>query len=299
MDALTRRLGRLALALAAGAFATAASAAPALWKVSDDDSAIWLFGSVHILDAKVSWRTPAFDAALLEADEVYFELVLDSAGLGVLTQIAAVKAFLPPDQTLSGLLSKDQNKRLDEALRKLGVDRALIEPMRPWMAGLMISTFAMQKGGDAGAASFQSGVEMQLQAEVADDRERGLETPAEQLEYLSTGTEEEQAAALMETIDQLDEDNAAFAGVIDSWLEGDMDAVQAEIVASVGALDSPQYQLLITDRNRRWTEKIVPLLDGDIEAMIVVGAAHLAGPVGLPALLSEDGLTVERVEEGQ
>jgi uncharacterized protein YbaP (TraB family) len=299
VDSLARLLTWSALALAASSFATAASGAPALWKVSDDDSAIWLFGSVHILDANVSWRTPAFDAALDGAEEVYFELLLDSAGMGELTQIAAVKGFLPPDQGLSGLLSKDQNKRLDEALRKLGVDRALIEPMRPWMAGLMISTFAMQQSGDAGAASFQTGVEMQLQAEVADDRERGLETAAEQLEFLSMGTEEEQAAALMETIGQLDEANAAFGGVIDAWLAGDVDAVNAEIEASVGSLDSPQYQLLITDRNRRWTEKIVALLEADVEAMIVVGAAHLAGPVGLPTLLAEKAFTVERVEDAQ
>ena len=299
MDTLRRRLCRLALAVAAGAFTTAATAAPALWKVSDDDSAIWLFGSVHILDANVSWRTPAFDAALAGAEEVYFELVLDGAGMGELTQIAAAKGFLPPDQTLGSLLSQDQNKRLDKALRKLGVDRALVEPMRPWMAGLMISTFAMQQSGEAGEASFQSGVESLLQAEVADERERGLETPAEQMEILSTGTVEEQATALMETIDQLDEANAAFGGVIEAWLEGDMEAVQAEIVASVGALDSPQYQLLITDRNRRWTEKAVSILDSDVEAIIVVGAAHMAGPVGLPSLLAEDGFTVERVENDQ
>jgi uncharacterized protein YbaP (TraB family) len=299
VDPLRRRLGWFALALAAGAFATAASAAPALWKVSDDDSAIWLFGSVHILDANVSWRTPAFDAALEGADEVYFELLLDSAGMAELTQIAAVKGFLPPDQTLGSLLSKDQNKRLDAALGKLGVDRALVEPMRPWMAGLMISTFAMQQSGEAGAASFQSGVESQLQAEVADERERGLETPAEQLEFLSMGTEEEQAAALMETIDQLDEANAAFGGVIDAWLEGDMEAVQLEIVASVGDLESPQYRVLITDRNRRWAEKAAGLLEADVEAIIIVGAAHLAGPVGLPTLLAEDDFTVERVDEAQ
>jgi uncharacterized protein len=299
VDALRRRLGPLVLALVAGGFATCASAAPALWKVTDDDSSVWLFGSVHILDANVEWRTPAFDAALAGADQVYFELLLNSAGLGELTQIAAVKGFLPPDQTLSGLLSKDQNKRLDQVLGKLGLDRAFIEPMRPWMAGLMISTFAMQQSGEAGAATFQSGVESQLQAEVADERERGLETPAEQMEILSTGTVEEQAAALMDTIAQLDQANAAFGGVIDAWLAGDMDSVQAEIVASVGTLDSPQYQLLITDRNRRWTGKIVELLDEDIEAMIVVGAAHLAGPVGLPALLAEETFTVERVEGAQ
>lgn len=296
MDALRQGLGRLTLALAAGLFATAASAAPALWKVTDSDSAIWLFGSIHILDNAVSWRTPDFDAALAEADQVYFELVLDDAGMAALGNLALEKGYLPIGQTLSAILSKDQNKRLDQAMLRLGMPRELIEPMQPWMAGLMISTFALQQSGEAGAASFAGGVESVLQAEIPNERERGLETPEEQLGFLSMGTPEEQAIALMQTVDQLDDANQAFVGATDAWLEGDVEAVHAEIVTSVGSIDSEPYKLLITDRNKRWVETLRTLLADNVEAMIIVGAAHLAGPVGVPTLLEEGGFSVERVD---
>src|SRR5213595_2989496 len=41
--------------------AGAASAAPALWKVSDADSEIYLFGNLHALNPAAKWRTPAYD----------------------------------------------------------------------------------------------------------------------------------------------------------------------------------------------------------------------------------------------
>jgi uncharacterized protein YbaP (TraB family) len=284
------------LAFAAGAIATAASAAPALWKVSDGDSSIWLFGSIHILDAGVQWRTPAFDAALADADEIYFELVLNGETMTELAALAAEKGYLPQGQTLADVLSPDQDQRLDKALSKLGVPRALVEGMQPWMAGLIVSSFALQKSGQAGDAQFDSGIESQIQAETPDDRERGLETPKEQLSFLSMGTPEEQAIALMDTIDQLDASSAAFGGIIDAWLAGDVDAIQNEIVTTVGPVESEQYKLLLSDRNERWVTTLTKLLADNVDAMIIVGAGHLAGPAGVPALLETADFTVERVD---
>jgi uncharacterized protein len=299
VDALRRRIFRAALPLVFSATATSAFADPALWKVSDTDSAIWLFGSVHILDAATEWRTPAFDDILANADEVYFELLLNEESMAELGMLSIQRGFLPAGETLSGLLTDDQNKQLDKALGEIGMNRMMVEQMRPWMAGITISTAALAQSGAAGDANFAGGIESQLQAEIADERERGLETTEEQLDFMSMGTPEEQAAALMQTVDQLDEANAAFGGLIDAWLVGDIDTVHAEVVDSVGSVESEEYQVLLAERNRKWTVKLAELLTADVEAMIIVGAAHLAGPLGVPAMLEELGFAVERIDAGQ
>ena len=170
--------------------------------------------------------------------------------------------------------------------------------MQPWMAALTLSTTALAQSGEAGAANFAGGIESQLQAEIEDSRERGLETPEEQMDFLSGGTPEEQAASLMQTIDELDEASAAFSGLLDAWEAGDIETVHAEVVASVGSMESPEYQTLVADRNERWTQTITTLLSDNVDALIVVGAAHVAGPVGLPALLGDLGFTVERIDAG-
>ena len=43
---------------------------PALWRLSDDDSEIWLFGTVHLLPPGLQWRSPAFEAAFAAADTI-------------------------------------------------------------------------------------------------------------------------------------------------------------------------------------------------------------------------------------
>jgi uncharacterized protein YbaP (TraB family) len=39
-------------------------ARPALWALSDADTAIYLFGTIHLLPDDMQWRTKAFDDAV-------------------------------------------------------------------------------------------------------------------------------------------------------------------------------------------------------------------------------------------
>ena len=50
---------------------------PALWRFSDEDSTLWIFGSVHLLDPDLKWRRPELEKALAEVEYVYFEAPLD------------------------------------------------------------------------------------------------------------------------------------------------------------------------------------------------------------------------------
>jgi uncharacterized protein YbaP (TraB family) len=299
VDALRRQVARTLPAVAACAIlASPAAAAPALWRVSDADSSIWLFGSVHILDPSREWRTPAFNEALANADEVFFELVLDEAGMATLGQLTIERGLLPPGQRLGDFLTDEENAQLDAALADVGLSRAMVDAMQPWMAGLTISTAAFAMSDVGGSASFAGGIESQLQAELPDHRERGLETPQEQIAFMSAGTTEEQTAGLMQAIDQLDEANATFGGLIEAWFAGDVEAIHDEIVASIGSIESEEYQTLVARRNERWSKTAVKLLSANNDALIVVGAAHLAGPSGLPTLMEGLGFAVERVDGG-
>ena len=46
---------------------------PALWKISDDDTVIHLFGTFHVLPEGFRWRTAKLDEIIANADEVVFE----------------------------------------------------------------------------------------------------------------------------------------------------------------------------------------------------------------------------------
>ncbi|HYD46049.1 MAG TPA: TraB/GumN family protein, partial [Phenylobacterium sp.] len=61
------------IAAAAVCFAGRAEAAPAMWLVKDADTEIYLFGSMHVLQPGLKWRTSAYDEAWRRADTVWFE----------------------------------------------------------------------------------------------------------------------------------------------------------------------------------------------------------------------------------
>src|SRR4051794_24588246 len=64
----------LSLGLVGPAQAKSFGGHPAMWKLSDRDTTIYLFGTFHLLPEGQGWRTPAFDAALASAGELVLEV---------------------------------------------------------------------------------------------------------------------------------------------------------------------------------------------------------------------------------
>ncbi|MGB3320484.1 MAG: TraB/GumN family protein, partial [Sphingopyxis granuli] len=78
-------------------------------------------------------------------------------------------------------------------------------------------------------------------------------------------------------------------------LSGDVAALEAVINADVEAVPAARKAIL-TDRNRRWSAWVKRRMDRPGTLLVAVGAGHLIGPEGVPALLEADGLTVTRVQ---
>src|SRR5258707_4274588 len=71
-------LGLSVLLVAAPAEAKAPPAAkPALWAVSDADTTIYLFGTIHLLPDNYRWRTPRFNQAVERSQELVVETIVD------------------------------------------------------------------------------------------------------------------------------------------------------------------------------------------------------------------------------
>ena len=77
---LLRFLGALgAAAVTAGAVAPQAASAkgPAMWSVSDADTTVYLFGTIHLLPENYQWRTQRFDQAVAGSHELVVETIID------------------------------------------------------------------------------------------------------------------------------------------------------------------------------------------------------------------------------
>lgn len=276
--------------LLAGGLATPALAEPALWKVSDADSSIYLFGSIHVFTKPVDWRTPQFDAILNAADHVYFEVLMDIEAYSTITQITLTKGMFRDGRTLRDVLTPEQYTRLSAIADTVSADMVALERMQPWLA-----TMTLMQGA---YPETTAGVETLVDVEVATERKRGLETAAEQMGFLSDATLDEQVTTLMSTVDGIESGAvSALDDLIDAWQSGDTGALAAAIDAQVTPDDAALYDRLLTERNARWVAPLEELLAANDESLVIVGAAHLVGSDGVPALLQDRGYTVERIDQ--
>lgn len=277
--------GALPLALAASA-----RAEPATWIVRDKDSTILLFGSVHVLPAGLDWRPDALDAALAQADDLWFETPADPAQSGAAAQLARQHGYLGADQSLIDQLTPKGRERLDRVCAKLGIVPAAIDRLKPWLADISLSVAVLATQG----ASADSGVERILtEAAPATAQRRYFETTSEQILMFAQAPNADQLASLEDTLRQLDEDPEFFDRLIRAWLNGDQTGIATLGIEPLKTVSPVLYQRLLAERNRRWVEVIQQRLAGSGETVIVVGAAHLAGPEGVPALLRARGIAVE------
>lgn len=269
--------------------ATPALAEPALWKVSDADSHVWLFGSVHILDSQRDWRTPRFDAALAESELVYFEVILDVEAYATMTQLTLTEGMNRGGKTLDDFLTVDQRAILRAIAAANGIDYAVLKRMRPWLAEL---TLIQQSGLGLDMSAGSAGVETIIADEIDDEREREFETAEFQFNLLAGRSETDQIASLMATANSLSRQEGLLAQMVEVWLAGETEDLHDVMVSEFGSTEDPTYKRLLSDRNRDWVTQIEAMLERNESAMIIVGAGHLVGPASVQVFLEERGYTV-------
>ncbi len=284
-------------AVLAGLLAVASSASlahgePAMWKASDADSDIWLFGSIHVLDAETRWRTPAFEAAFREADYFYYEALTTPDVEARVQKLVMQLGVNSPGERLTAQLSQSDIALLRAVSGSFGLNVGQLEAMRPWLASITLSTLALQANG----YNQESGIERVLQPQTPDVAERFFETAEQQLRLFADLPAPIEAAMLSATLRQLHDEPEIISDMIEFWRSGDTDALDKLLNDSMRDEHFDVHHALIVRRNEAWLEELVSFMAGDEEAMIIVGAGHLVGDQGLPVMLKARGFRVERIQ---
>lgn len=279
------------LGVAAAMGAAPARADPPLWKVAGPGAQIDLFGSIHLLSNATRWRTPAFDAELARADQLWFEIPLGAGSQAEVVQLMQAKGLLPAGQMLQALLPPALWARADALAAREGLPEASLQRMRPWLAELELTLLFYQRQG----YREDLGVESQVNAAApASATREAFETVGDQVELFADDPLPEQVASLKETLDEVGADPGIFDRAADAWRRGDVRTLEREVVDRVRSEDARLYQRVLVERNRRFASRIEALArTGRGRVFVVVGAGHLIGPDGVPAILRRDGLKVE------
>lgn len=278
---------------------------PAIWKLADEDTTIYLFGTFHVLPEGFRWRSAAFERVVGEAEELVIE-TSDSDGQAGSDELAV--------KMLSGMADRvPTSERMDpEAGAKwlklaalAGIPEAIFDRTPPILAIMSVGLAQLDMLG----SEREYGVETILQAEfAAADKPIGSIEDANSVFASIMGIDEDLLIADLET-DLLawdGEDAAAFFAMQDGEEPTGNDLSQEHAWAkgeTIRELDFGETEfgklfekVLLEDRNRAWAAWLENRLERPGTVLVAVGAGHFFGPQSVQTMLEERGLSAERID---
>ena len=292
-----RGLALLGLAAIAGSAAAAdrnaPSARPALWRVADRDTTVYLFGTIHLLPTNYPWRTSKFDKAVGGSQGLIVETIIDQKNPQSLANELARLGFgngLPP---LANRVPLAKRAALETAVAKSGIPRTAFDRMETWAAAFMLLGIQFKDlglSGDAGVETVLKTAFTQAGKPVGQ-----LETNTEQLGMFDTLPEVAQRALLEGAIDNPSAMRAQFHEMLTAWARGDVAAIGKSFNEDLAG--SPELRdSLLRRRNANWSNWIQRRMAAPGSVFVAVGAGHLAGPDSVIDMLQKQGYKVKRVQ---
>jgi uncharacterized protein YbaP (TraB family) len=283
----------LVLAIAPAHARAPAVAHPALWEVSDPDTRIYLFGTIHLLPADYQWQTPKFQAALADSQQLVVETIVDDKNPTKIMSALASLAFakgLPP---LAQRVPPEARPALAVAIKQSGIPATAFDQMKTWAAGFMLLANQFRQLGLKGNEGPETILRNSFTSQGKGVGE--LESNIEQLGFFNTLPEQAQQALLLGAIEQPDNMKAEFAGMLASWSRGDVKGIARTFDRDLGNTPALQ-EALVGRRNANWTRWIEQRLAQPGSVMLAVGAGHLAGEGSVIDLLQKAGYRVRRLQ---
>ena len=301
LKSLLRRVGAalgLPLLIAGSAVpATAAPAAhvahPALWAVSDADTTVYLFGTIHLLPANYKWRTPKFDQAVAGSQQLVLETIVDENNPQEMMAAMASLAFSPNLPPLAKRVPPEKVPALESAMKKSGLPVQAFDRMETWAAAFILLGNQFR---DLGLKNGE-GVETVLRNSFTSQGKAigELESNKEQLSFFDKLPEQAQRQLLEGAI----EDNASMSGdfsqMLGAWSRGDVESIAKSFNRDLSA--SPELkEVLLQRRNANWSQWVEKRMASPGSIMVAVGAGHLAGRDSVVEMLKRQGYKVRRLQ---
>jgi uncharacterized protein len=293
--------GLIAATFAAGADSPAKLAAkaippvPLLWKVSDQDNAVYLLGSFHLLRPSDYPLSSDVDAAFEDAEAVLFELSPAEMASSALPKQMMQAALRRDGKSLQEDLDPATWQKLQNYAKQNNLPLANFATFEPWFVGLTVSILEMTKHGLDPKLGLDT--HFMENARKAGKPTDGLELAGDQIRMLDGMDAAEQRQFIAEALEQAEKGPAEMEALHRAWRNGDVDVLWNKMAGEMKREYPRLYQRINVDRNDAWLPKIQQRLSqsGSDDTLIVVGALHLLGNDGVVEKLRGKGYTVERV----
>lgn len=274
--------------------ASASSARPLLWKVSDADNSVYLLGSFHLLKQD-DYPLPAeVDRAFEDAESLVFEV--DPREMTAPETMATIQKYAAYEdgKSLSTVLPEATRQKLGNLLSMTGGSVQALEQSEPWMVSLSLVLGITQAMG----FKAELGLDRHLmeRAAKAGKPTSGLETIDDQMKAMDSVPYDEQARGLDDFLGDPKKAVQQMQDLHAWWRAGDVARLDSGMRAEMAEKTPHSYRLLDVDRNNAWMPKVEARLKASKDdTLVVVGSLHLLGEDGLVEKLRAKGYRVERL----
>lgn len=268
------------------------------WVVEDEDTLIYLLGSIHLgtpdlypFDKKLVTAFDESDALLLEAN------ILDTEALEYYSE----KAMYTDGSTLKDAVAPETYAKLEQVAKLYGLPMDQLTVQKPWMLSSTLSMLAMDDSfGMTPQEMAMHGIDIyfllnaQLQQKPVIELE-GTRAQVDMFEGLSPEAQEQSLVAVLDSIIHPSEENQSevLQEWFTSWKQGNVEEFAKSFQAMEGT-SSEFNEMLFGLRDEQMAKKIMNVLEEkEGKYFVVVGSGHFLIDKNIRYHLEKSGYKVK------
>ncbi|WP_342546950.1 TraB/GumN family protein [Lysinibacillus sp. FSL K6-4013] len=268
------------------------------WVVEDEDTLIYLLGSIHLgtpdlypFDKKLVNAFDESDALLVEAN------ILDTEALEYYSE----KAMYTDGSTLKDAVAPETYAKLEQVAKLYGLPMEQLTVQKPWMLSSALSMLAMDDSfGMTPQEMAMHGIDIyfllnaQLQQKPVIELE-GTRAQVDMFEGLSPEAQEQSLVAVLDSIINPSEENQSevLQEWFTSWKQGNVEEFAKSFQAMEGT-SSEFNEMLFGLRDEQMAKKIMNVLEEkEGKYFVVVGSGHFLIDKNIRYHLEKNGYKVK------
>jgi hypothetical protein len=261
-----------------------------LWEVKSKDgkSSSYLYGTMHLMDAKLFYFPKKLEKILLKSDVLCMEIANIND-----PDLSPDALFLKNDETLADYFSVAQMDSIYQwAEKALLMNKEQFNTNFSKAKPFLLLQFLLQSSLPENSKSYEKEFEnLAIKNKISIS---GLESVTEQLNLFTSFSKNEQTEMVMSSLRDEAEAKSSFEQMQQIYLTQNIDELYSFIKKES---DSPiaNSRVFLENRNQNWIPQMEKMMENK-SVFFAVGAAHLAGPEGVIELLIKKGYTLTPIK---
>lgn len=268
-----------------------------LWKVADEDTEIYLQGTIHAGTSDFYPLHEKIEQAYAEADVVVPEIDMTEIDQAEVNKLNMELGMYRDGSTIEDHIPEELYAEVSTTLEGFGISMDMVNFYKPWILSNTIQQLMTQQLG------FGQGVDNYFINKAVEDGKEiiGLETMEEQLQLFAETSEAFQVELLEDSLMSIDTFEKDMQQLFDVYKEGDQEQL-LKVLDEDEALEEDKdaqafMEALNDDRNYKMADKIRGFLEEDQDQtyFVIVGSLHLIQEPHIRSILEEEGYEVEHI----